>query len=237
MRIRGKSGLLSGCRESKRLAIVLPTLDNLHVMYCPSTFAVTDPSVLHAFIRRHSFATLVTHDGHVPQATHLPVLLRENSPSQVTLVTHVARANPQWKHLENGREVLVMFAGPHAYVSPAWYATEPAVPTWNYTAVHVYGVPRLVSDPAELSAMLDELIEFYESRRPNRWHGNLPVDYRQKMMKAIVGIEIAIRRIEGKFKLSQNRPDDVRGVIAALSGSENPTDRETARMMSAADEL
>jgi len=200
-------------------------------MYSPAHFKIEDRGTLLAFMRRHSFAGIVTHDGAVPHATHMPVLVREDGGS-LALVTHMARANPQWRHFENGQEVLVMFTGPHAYVSPSWYATQPAVPTWNYTAVHAYGRPRIVDDPARFAAMLRELIEFYESSRAERWPGEMPEEFRDRLMAGIVGIEIEVTRIEGKFKLSQNRSDaDRAGVIAALSASTDQTDREVAELM------
>ena len=200
-------------------------------MYSPEAFRINDRATLAAFMRRHSFATLVTHDGSIPHATHLPVLLEDDPGPNGTLVTHMARANPQWRHFEDGREVMVVFTGPHAYVSPAWYATAPAVPTWNYTAVHAYGVPRLVSDPVRFSRMLGDLVDFHESARNQPWHGNLPEAFRDRLMQAIVGIEIPISRIEGKFKLSQNRPGDAAGVIESLAASPDQTDREVAEMM------
>lgn len=181
-------------------------------------------------MRRHSFATIVTHDGEIPHATHMPVLLDATG---ATLVSHMARANPQWQHFADGHEVLVIFTGPHAYVSPAWYATAPAVPTWNYTAVHAYGRPRIVTDHECFAKMLHDLIERYESGRENRWRGELPVDFRDKLMRGIVGIEIEITRLEGKFKLSQNRPEDAPGVIKALSASTDPMDREVSELMQA----
>jgi transcriptional regulator len=201
-------------------------------MYSPVHFKIEDREELLAFMRRHSFAIIVTHDGAVPHATHMPVLVREGADGTLTLVTHMARANPQWRHFENGQEVLVIFTGPHAYVSPAWYATQPAVPTWNYTAVHAYGRARIVDDPARFAAMLRELIEFYESPRADRWPGEMPDEFRDRLMAGIVGIEIGVTRIEGKFKLSQNRSDaDRAGVIAALSASADQTDREVAKLM------
>ncbi len=202
------------------------------VMYSPAHFKIEDRAELTAFMRRHSFASIVTLDGQMPHATHMPVLVREAEGPHGTLVTHMARANPEWRHFANGEEVLVMFTGPHAYISPAWYATQPAVPTWNYTAVHAYGRPRLVEDPAHFAAMLADLIEFYESPRTNRWPGQMPDDFRDRLMAGIVGIEIDVTRIEGKFKLSQNRSEaDKAGVITALSGSEDAMDREVARLM------
>lgn len=198
-------------------------------MYSPAHFKVEDRDALLAFMRQHSFATIVTHDGVVPHATHMPVLVREN---EGVLVSHIARRNPQWRHFENGQEVLVIFTGPHAYVSPAWYETAPAVPTWNYTAVHAYGVPRIVSDRERFAAMLRELVEFYEAPRAERWSGEMPAEFRDKLMQGIVGVEIEITRLEGKFKLSQNRSEQDRaGVIAALERAGDQTEREVAALM------
>lgn len=202
-----------------------------HAMYSPDHFKITDPATLAAFMQRHSFAIIVTHDGAVPHATHMPVLYDAARGTNGTLVSHMARANPQWQHFEDGREVLVIFTGPHAYISPAWYVTSPAVPTWNYTAVHAYGIPRLVTDHDQFATMLHDLIEFYEAPRENRWQGEIPEAFRDRLMKGIVGVEIEITRIEGKFKLSQNRPEDQPGVIDALTASADQTDREVAAMM------
>lgn len=200
-------------------------------MYSPEHFKTSDPAALAEFMRKHSFATILTHDGVVPHGTHMPVLLDQTRGPRGTLVSHMARANPQWRHFENGQEVLVIFQGPHAYVSPAWYVSTPAVPTWNYTAVHAYGIPRIVTDHDRFAEMLEELIEFYESPRAERWHGRMPEEFRDRLMHAIVGVEIEITRIEGKFKLSQNRPADLPGVIAALETSPDQTERETAELM------
>lgn len=199
-------------------------------MYTPAHFQIDDRDTLNAFMRRYSFATIVSHDGKIPHATHMPVLLNPTQGSHGCLLSHMARANPQWRHF-TGAEVLVIFTGPHAYISPAWYVTQPAVPTWNYTAVHAYGTPRLVADHDRFAQMLHDLVEFYEAERPNRWHGTLPAEFRDGLMKGIVGIEIEITRLEGKFKLSQNRPQDAPGVIAMLENSTDQTDRDTAKMM------
>ena len=199
-------------------------------MYTPAHFQIDDRDTLNAFMRQHSFATIVSHDGQIPHATHMPVLLNPTQGSHGTLLSHMARANPQWRHFSS-TEVLVIFTGPHAYISPAWYITEPAVPTWNYTAVHAYGIPRIVTQHDRFAQMLHDLVEFYEAERPNRWHGSLPTEFRDGLMKGIVGIEIEITRIEGKFKLSQNRPQDAPSVITALQDSMDQTDRDTARMM------
>jgi|APTNR8051073442_1049403.scaffolds.fasta_scaffold57559_2 transcriptional regulator len=200
-------------------------------MYSPEAFKVEDRATLHDFLRQHNFATLVTQHGGGLQATHVPLVLKEEVGEQGALQGHLARANQQWRDLALGNEVLVIFTGPHAYISPAWYQTSPAVPTWNYTAVHVYGLPRLVEDSGEFAAMLHELVEVHERDRPDRWSGEMPVEFRDRLMKGIVGFEIAITRIEGKFKLSQNRPDDAPGVIDGLSQSPYQGDREVAELM------
>lgn len=199
-------------------------------MYTPEHFRIDDRDTLHAFMQRHSFATLVTHDGQIPHATHLPFLLNPTHNSHGSLLTHMARANPQWSHFTNS-EVLVIFTGPHAYISPAWYTTQPAVPTWNYTAVHAYGTPRIITQHDRFAQMLHDLIELHESGRPNRWPNTLPTEFRDGLMKGIVGIEIEITRLEGKFKLSQNRPQDAASVISMLQNSTDQTDRDTASMM------
>lgn len=200
-------------------------------MYVPPYFAQTDAAEAAAFMRRHSFATIVTHDGQAPFASHVPVLFHEAAPHG-RIVAHIARASPQWKHFDNGEEVLVMFHGPHAYISPAWYQAQPAVPTWNYAAVHAYGRPRIITDYTVLAGMLEELVEAYEQDRENRWPGVLPPEYRDKMIGGIVGFEIEVTRIEAKYKLGQNRSAaDIQGVISALAASPDQTDREVAALM------
>lgn len=201
-------------------------------MYVPSSFAVNDSVRLREFIASNGFATLVTYDGNVPFASHLPILLRRDDHGFGTLVAHMARANPQWRHFADGREALVIFQGPHAYVSPMWYESQPAVPTWNFTAVHVYGTPRIVSERTQVLAILDQLVTFYESPRTNPWSGELPDDYRDQLVAGIVAFEIPVRHVEGKFKLGQNRSQaDQDGVAAALAQSDRESDRHVAAMM------
>src|SRR5437660_762561 len=185
-------------------------------MYIPKSFAESDLPTLYQFMRDNNFATLVTqHDGQLT-ATHLPFLI---DTERGLLKAHMERANNKWKQF-NDHEALVMFQGPHAYISPTWYETQPSVPTWNYTAVHVYGVPHLVEDNAMVRGMLRELVENHEHGRQPEWQMPLPEDYLQKMMQAIVAFELPIERIEGKFKLNQNRSDaDQESVIAYLSGT------------------
>ncbi|MFO0808781.1 MAG: ACT domain-containing protein [Gemmataceae bacterium] len=201
-------------------------------MYVPPHFRVDDPAALVELMRRHSFAMLITDDGHAPFATHLPVLHRPGGGPHGTLVGHVARANPQWRHFAAGREALVVFRGPHAYVSPAWYATTPNVPTWNYAAVHAYGVPQVIDDHDRLVALLQEMIGVYESPREEPWPGELPAKYRDDLIHGIVGFEMPVTRLDGKFKLSQNKAKaDAAGAADALARSDAATDRAVAAMM------
>src|SRR4051812_47202497 len=123
-------------------------------MYIPNAFRIEDPSKLTAFIQRYSFATFITHDGAGPCASHLPMLFWPGAGDHGTLVSHMARANPQWQHFSSGSEVLVIFHGPHSYISPSWYQTEPAVPTWNYATVHAYGVPTICHENERVVSLL-----------------------------------------------------------------------------------
>ena len=201
-------------------------------MYIPPAFRVEDASKLAAFIQRHSFATLITHDGTVPFASHLPMLFRPDVGSHGTLVSHMARANLQWQHFASGGEVLAIFHGPHSYISPSWYQTELAVPTWNYATVHAYGVPTVFNEHERVVSLLRETVSAYEASCEQPWPGDLPDDFRDKLMHGIVAFEIPITRIEGKFKLGQNRPAaDTQGVFDALSRSDDADSLAVARMM------
>jgi len=201
------------------------------MLYIPSSFAENDHATLQAFVAAHGFATLISPDAHDPQVTHLPLILDPARGTLGMLVGHVARANPHWRHLESGTEVLAIFHGPHAYVSPSWYIHHPSVPTWNYAVVHVHGRARVTHDARELERIVRRLVEQYESARPRPWSMQLPADYQAQMLAGIVGFEIEIVRISGKFKLSQNRPvADRPRVVEGLSGG-GARERELARMM------
>ncbi len=149
--------------------------------------------------------------------SHIPFLPERGADGRLRLLGHVARANGHWRELETAGEIAAIFEGPHAYVSPGWYANHPSVPTWNYAVVHARGTARLLP-PADLPALLDRLSRKYEDGRPAPWRmDSLPADYTSKMLAAIVGFEIAVERLEGKFKLSQNRSrEDVQAVVAGL---------------------
>jgi transcriptional regulator len=189
-------------------------------MYIPKAFREDDSRTLHAFMRKCSFATLVTQQNGVPFASHVPFILDAERGPHGTLLAHMARANPQWHDFDKAQEVLVIFQGPHAYISPSWYEVELSVPTWNYAVVHAYGLPHLIEDEKELYNLLKTLIQTHEANFEKPWTFQLPDDYLQKMMRSIVGFEIQITRLEGKFKLSQNRTATEReNVIAALQES------------------
>ena len=189
-------------------------------MYIPKAFREDDINTLHKLMREYSFATLITQHEGVPFAIHLPFILDAQRGPNGTLLAHMARANPQWHHFASAQDVLVIFQGPHAYISPSWYEVELSVPTWNYAVVHAYGLPRLIEDGEELYQLLKTLIETHEAQFEKPWPFQLPDDYLQKMMRGIVGFEIEITRLEGKFKLSQNRTEaEQENVITALQES------------------
>lgn len=166
-------------------------------MYVPDHFEVSDQQEIHTFLQSNAFGQLISLEQGRLSASHLPFLLSEDRQS---LSCHLARQNPQWRTLEN-QQVLVTFQGAHDYISPSWYE-NPGVPTWNYQAVHVYGKCRVFETPAELARMVETLSAYYESEFETPWQPQ----YREAMLKAIVGIEIEIEEIQCKYKLSQNRP-------------------------------
>ena len=201
-------------------------------MYIPQAFRETRLEVLHGLIRRYSFGTLVSHvDGEL-FATHLPFLLDPDRGPHGTLVAHMARANPHWQGFQDGADVLVLFQGPHAYISPTWYATPVAVPTWNYAAVHAYGRPHLV-EGAALRVVMEETVRVYEDQNEAPWSlERLDDTLVGTLLEAIVGFEIPISRLEGKLKLNQNRSvADRRGVIAGLLAQAEPPGTEVAALM------
>ncbi len=201
-------------------------------MYIPPAFRVEDASKLAAFIQKHSFATLITHDGTAPFASHLPTLFYPGVGSHGTLVSHMARSNPQWQHFASGSEVLAIFHGPHCYISPSWYQTDLAVPTWNYATVHAYGVPTVFSEHERVVSLLEETTAAYEASFEQPWNRDLPREFRDKLIHGIVAFEIPIARIEGKFKLGQNRSAaDIQGVFNALSHSADADSQAVAQMM------
>jgi transcriptional regulator len=205
-------------------------------MYIPELFEIKDKEILLDFIQKNSFALLISQKDGKLFATHLPFLLDKSAGTQGYLYGHMARANPHWKEIDG--EVLVVFSGPHTYISPSWYEEIEVVPTWNYVAVHVYGKFHIINDESDLLKILENLINFYESSFPKPWSMAMaPSGYIHKLLKGIVGFKIEITHIEGKWKISQNQPiERQRKVIAALekSGTENAV--KIAELMKALDD-
>ena len=203
-------------------------------MYVPEHFKETNSERVSALIEGNSFGMLVTAPDGVPFVSHLPFIFDHAAGSKGKLLCHMARANPQWQHFSSCSEVLAVFQGPHAYVSPSWYSS-PGVPTWNYAVVHLRGKLRLIESESELEALVERLTHVYESHMSSPWKPNLAGERRTKLINMIVGFEIEVTDIQGKFKLSQNRPlEDQQSVVEKLSQSSNQTEVAVAKLMSGA---
>lgn len=205
-------------------------------MYVPKHYREEDLATLQTLMRDYSFATLVSvqADG-VPVVTPLPFVYEPEPAPYGTLKAHMARGNAQWRTFQSDRDVLVIFQGPHAYISPSWYEAELNVPTWNYATVHAYGRPYIIEDQAELYAHLQDLVAMHEAQFTDPWPlARLPMDYMEKMMKGVVGFSIEITRLEGKFKMSQNRSiRDQEQVVEMLHAATDTTICEMAALMQA----
>ena len=203
-------------------------------MYNPVHFVETRVDVLHNFIRAHPLGSLVTNGPDGPEATHLPFFLDAEAG---LLRCHMARANPHWRRLESGGRVLVIFAGPGHYITPGWYPSTrehgKVVPTWNYVAVHATGGACLFDDTASLLRHVTELTDLHEAGFPEPWSvTGAPADYIEGLTKAIVGVEITVDRMEGKWKASQNRSAaDRRGAIEGLDALGSHASCEMANLM------
>jgi transcriptional regulator len=203
-------------------------------MYIPEHFRIRHSEDAITFMRANPFAILISAIEDGPYATHLPLFVDSGGDSageKLLLRGHVAKANPHWHYLEQNPQCLTIFHGPHAYVSPSNYVARESVPTWNYAAVHVYGQARIFSVERDLQHMLEELMQTFEPSYRDQWESLRPA-FREKMLRNIVGFEITSTKIEGKFKLSQNRPrQDQSNVIHSLAGSEDSVISGVARMM------
>jgi transcriptional regulator len=199
-------------------------------LYIPEFNRQEDRSAILAFMKANPFAILVSNADGVPFATHLPLLIDEAG-EEIVLQGHMAKANPHWKWMKEDEESLVIFHGPHAYISPTLYEIRESVPTWNYAAVHVYGKPTLFSDEEGLRATLHRMINTFESSYMAQWT-ELGEQYHSRMMKHIVGFDIKANRVEGKFKLSQNRTKGEQGrVIQCLNQSKDSNISGVAELM------
>jgi transcriptional regulator len=204
-------------------------------VYIPAAFSETDRARLHEVMMRHSFAILTSTGEHGLIASHLPILLDPDLGSNGTLFGHMARANSQWRDVEG--EVMAVFSGPHSYVSPSWYEERGTVPTWNYVAVHAYGRFQIVEDRAGLLEILRRSVAAYEGPRPEPWIFDESEPHVEKLLKAIVGFRVEITRLEGKWKLSQNQPEERRRKVEhALADRADEDSQAIANLMKEARE-
>ncbi len=198
-------------------------------MYTPTFNQVTDRSILIEAMQAYSFAILVGPASDSPlRATHLPLIVKDEGEHGL-IQGHFARANPHWKALA-GRETLIVFSGPHSYVSPTLYTEELSVPTWNYIAVHAYGTLQLVEDDPGKEALLADLIAVHEPSYAEKWRA-MPSGFRRTMLAGIIGFRIPIARIEGKFKISQNRTPTERRNVHSAHAAGTPDEQSLAAWM------
>ncbi|MFV1883022.1 MAG: FMN-binding negative transcriptional regulator [Balneola sp.] len=198
-------------------------------MYTPSSFKEENPDELFELIEKYNFGVLFSQHGEAPEATHLPFLVNKNVGEHGTLIAHFAKANKHWKSLDESKEVLVVFQGPHTYITPSWYKNKETVPTWNYATVHVYGKPKVIHELDELREMVTHLTHFHEAQVESDWSLEESKSSFEKNLKGITGLVVEITRMEGKFKFNQNKSeDDQRGVISNL---ENLGETEVSKIM------
>jgi len=200
-------------------------------MYLPRVFAVDDVPALHGFMEQFSFASLITQNEGKLIGSHIPFVLDREAGAHGRLRGHVAVGNPQLAHLKSGSEALVMFQGPHSYISPSWYAAQENVPTWNYTAVHAYGRPKIL-DRDGLILLLKDLVHQNERHFEQPWDFDPQAPWIDNMLPQIATFELPIERLEGKFKLTQNQQSaDRRRVVEVLSASNDPAQRHMAELI------
>ena len=202
-------------------------------MYIPEHFKLTEPASIQEVMRNHSFATLVSGTTSNLIASHVPLLWSDDGSGYGCLRGLVARDNPQWEGFDMNTPVLASFNGHHAYISPTWDNIPPAVPTWNYVAVHAYGTPQIVESPTSVAILLKQMITTFDSNPDRAWPNSKHQDEMvQEMIPNIVAFEIPISRVEAKAKLSQNRPPDDRiNIIEALQGSNDNNSRDLGAYM------
>jgi transcriptional regulator len=199
-------------------------------MYIPKHNEEKNRIKLLEFMRRYSFAALVSEKENLITATHLPFVIEENG-DNVILKSHMAKANRQWRSFTEGKEVLVIFSEPHAYISPSLYDHKRNVPTWNYIAVHAYGIPQIINDRLQTELLLELMFEEFEKSYKTQYD-ELDSDYRDKQLKGIVAFEIKVKRLEGKFKLSQNKtPEERERIIDSLKSQTESVKSDLTKFM------
>ena len=195
-------------------------------MYTPKHFRETDQTRIAQLLAENAFGILISSANNLPIASHIPFLVKQED-DKLCLYGHLAYANEQVKQLETGASVLAIFQGPHTYISPSWYKNA-GVPTWNYTAIHIYGKAVLIESKGALKKLVNALTSKYEQARPSPWQPNYP----DKMLSAIIGFKIEVSDVQTKFKLSQNRSvDDQRGVIQKLAQTDDENANQIAALM------
>jgi transcriptional regulator len=208
-------------------------------LYLPPEFKEDRSPVLHAAIAATGLATLISLGAKGLIASHIPIFLDPAPAPLGTLYGHVSRGNPHWRQTIQGHESLAIFLGPDAYITPTWYATKrdtgKVVPTWNYVAIHAYGRPEFFSDTARLEDIVTRLTQLHEGKRATPWApSDAPADFLQDRLKAIIGFALPIARLEGKWKMSQNRPpQDRAGVIEGLRDEGGDAAQEVAAIVAA----
>ncbi|OUJ70845.1 FMN-binding negative transcriptional regulator [Hymenobacter crusticola] len=195
-------------------------------MYIPAEFLLTDQAEALAFMQRYNFATLISVDQGLPVASHLPFHVTSEGP-RILLTAHLARANPQWRTWA-AQDVLVIFTGPHAYISPTLYEQRESVPTWDYIAVHAYGKVRLLEDTAAKEHALQQLIAIHEPAYQGQWD-TLPATYKASLLRALVAFEVEVSSLQGSKKLNQSRSAVERAsIVEHLAGSDDSVTRDLA---------
>lgn len=201
-------------------------------MYIRNPHHEEDTSKILEFIKANDFATLISFDGEKPVATHLLLNAEQTETGEIFLEGHMARANQQWKTFDESKELLAIFLGANAYLSPTWYEKpKESVPTWNYISAHIYGVPRIIEDESKLLDLINGLVKKYESKSDYKLE-NLPLDYLEKQLKGIVGFSIKVTKIEASYKLAQTLDSySYENVIVHLEKSENENSKQIAGAM------
>ncbi|MBA3971061.1 MAG: FMN-binding negative transcriptional regulator [Bacteroidetes bacterium] len=198
-------------------------------MYIPPYYKEENEQILIEFMEAHSFANLISTSNSKILATHLPFVIEKRAKGLV-LVSHMAKANPQWETF-TANDVLVIFQGPHAYISPTNYEKQQNVPTWNYIAVHASGKARIISEPGEVMNLMEKTINNFEKQFYEQWK-SLPPEYVNGMLKAIVAFEIEVTELAGKFKLSQNKTKNEQlHIIDSLGKSDDSAEKEISKEM------
>jgi transcriptional regulator len=214
-----------------------PALDAETIIYLPESHEETNLATLHALVRAHPLGAWATLCNNELTVNHLPFVVRDGGGPYGTLVGHVARANPVWSAFAAHVPSIIVFQGAEAYVTPSWYPSKhahgKAVPTWNYAVVHAHGVPRAIEDKDWLLTLVNELTDTHEARQALPWKvSDAPHDYLEQMLDRIVGIEMPIAKLVGKWKVSQNRPlADKLGVVAGLTAESSASAQAMAALV------